>query len=193
MNEPSNPPEDSLHDGSQSTNEPETGLTENEIDGQEPVVAEMGQVLAPEVDSQDSLPPEPSYADEIGPLLDMDTGKQIGLAQVRWYTRPLPSPGHAWMEFRGWPVSGSLEIKEYPDETPASCEATLKVELSTGQVVTVLRHRRDGDRQELERQCQGVFDAGDVVVRGPLLLMEDETLVVVTTWEPIVGPQAAEE
>ena len=99
--------------------------------------------------------------------------------------KPLRGPGHAWVELRGWPVKGSLEIKEYPDATPATCEATIKVEVATGQIVTVVRRQSDGDRQELERQCQEIFDAGDVVLSGPLLLMEDETLVVATRWEPV--------
>ena len=31
----------------------------------------------------------------------------------------------------------------------------------------------------------GNFDAGDVVISGPLVLMEDGAMVVATTWEPV--------
>ena len=89
MSNPSNPPEDSLHDGPPTTDEPETGLPENEIDSQEPLIAEMGQTVAPEVDIQQSLPgakPVGPYVDPVGPLLDME-GNQVGWAQMTWYNQ----------------------------------------------------------------------------------------------------------
>lgn len=97
----------------------------------------------------------------------------------------LREPGHAWVELRGWPVKESLEIREYAGEPPVIHGATLKVELATGVKVTVVREHRD--RAELERQCQEIFDAGDVVLSGPMVLMEDEALVVATRWEPVIG------
>jgi len=98
--------------------------------------------------------------------------------------RPLREPGHAW-ELRGWPVAGSLEIKEikeYAGQTPVTYEANLQVELATGYKVTVLKNH--GDRPELERQCQQIFDAGDVVISGPLVIMKDQVLLVPNRWEP---------
>ena len=50
--------------------------------------------------------------------------------------------------------------------------------------------RNHEDRIEIEHQCQEIFGqeifaAGDFVVSGPLLLLEDGPLVIATKWEPV--------
>ena len=90
--------------------------------------------------------------------------------------------GTAQAELRGCPVPGSLEIQDYTGMTPVSYGATMRVE-SAGGSCTVMRDH--GDRAELERECQEIFDAGDVVVSGPLVFLKDGPLIVATTWEPV--------
>ena len=48
--------------------------------------------------------------------------------------------------------------------------------------------KRCSPSAELERQCQEIFDAGDVLISGALALMEDATLVAVGRWEPVKEP-----
>ena len=95
------------------------------------------------------------------------------------------SPGTAWVEVRGRPIAGSLEIRGCNGMTPVTYEATFQVEVATGARVGLMLDY--DDRAELERQCQVIFAAGDVVVSGGLVLLEDGPLVIGTKWEPVIS------
>ena len=119
---------------------------------------------------------------ENGSFQDIDTDI-IGEGQQPKRLRP---SGTAWMELRGRPVDGSLEIPAYNGMTLVTYGATFQVEVATGaRVEPMLDHCA---RAALERQCQEIFATGDIVASGGLVLREDGPLLFATTCEPVISP-----